>query len=863
MKNKFIKKIKRALSGTLASLLLFTGSGITVSAAGNRVIDVGTPISEAGDIVELAFDGSGAITDITKFNTFAEAESDYDSFDRLELGKTYTVTYPNAVDYFGTPLTIKVDAVYSGDFVKYRYENDNGYPVGPSLINSSGNKNRLWVWGRTTKDTTNANIKLTITFYDENGNLFPFTGLYGINDPDEADYLFNTTGRKIYYKDSGYADSINSKAKEYADANGLDTAGKQYLLTTEGFKRQKTYVDANDEGTRYSTINYDGAKFYIELNRESSFELTLNSGGYLAGSIGVPLLYALKTEQYATVKVIDQDTNTTLKTSDTLTGMTDDDVVYDVDANIDEYLKNGYELVSNGVEGQRFDTDTTTDQEFEVILKHKTTTYTPETYKPGEPMNEDTTGTKIPADLELEKTVKRTIKYFIESTEGEKVGEVVEEVKLTRNVTIDNVTGEIVSYGEWIPESPNYSEQVTNELYGYTPDKPVVSETPVLSEDIEEIVIYTPNEQKATIKFVDGEGNSLAEDINITGLTNSTISKTLPEETIGEILENGYSLVSNELEEDATFDNKDDEDQIFTVVFKQLTHTVTFIDGFGETIDVQKNIKHHGSATAPTDPTHEGYVFIGWDVSYNDVTDDITVRALWRPVEITETFTVTFVDGIGNVIKIEKGVMLHGSVLAPENPTREGYTFTGWDVQFDDILQDTLVTATWVKNKADKINVVFLDGFGVMLDTQQINKGDSAKAPKNPTKDGYIFKGWDVSYENLTEDTEVNALWEPKTFKVTFTDGFGEVIKVQEGIMMHGSAETPDTPIKEGYKFKGWDELYNNVTKDMTVNATWEKVPTGKKSVVNTGVKSPILYTTGMIFALSGIAYVMLKKKNN
>ena len=63
-------------------------------------------------------------------------------------------------------------------------------------------------------------------------------------------------------------------------------------------------------------------------------------------------------------------------------------------------------------------------------------------------------------------------------------------------------------------------------------------------------------------------------------------------------------------------------------------------------------------------------------------------------------YTVTFMDGFGNVLKVQDGIDEHGSAEAPENPVHEGYRFIGWDVKFDDITGNITVTALYVQQTA-------------------------------------------------------------------------------------------------------------------------------------------------------------------
>lgn len=64
---------------------------------------------------------------------------------------------------------------------------------------------------------------------------------------------------------------------------------------------------------------------------------------------------------------------------------------------------------------------------------------------------------------------------------------------------------------------------------------------------------------------------------------------------------------------------------------------------------------------------------------------------------VVETFTVTFVNYDGAVLKTET-VESGKSATAPADPTRTGYAFAGWDVAFDNITGDLTVTATYTLN---------------------------------------------------------------------------------------------------------------------------------------------------------------------
>ena len=125
--------------------------------------------------------------------------------------------------------------------------------------------------------------------------------------------------------------------------------------------------------------------------------------------------------------------------------------------------------------------------------------------------------------------------------------------------------------------------------------------------------------------------------------------------------------------------------------------------------------------------------------------------------EIIINYTVTFKDYDGTVLKtqtVEEGA----SATAPANPTRDGYNFTGWDVDFSNVTSNLTVTAQY--EEIIYYTVTFKDYDGTVIKTQTVEEGASATAPSNPSRDGYNFTGWDKSFDNITSDLTVTAQYE-------------------------------------------------------------------------------------------------------
>ena len=253
-------------------------------------------------------------------------------------------------------------------------------------------------------------------------------------------------------------------------------------------------------------------------------------------------------------------------------------------------------------------------------------------------------------------------------------------------------------------------------------------------------------------------------------------------------------------------------DLVVTAQYSINTYTVTFKDWDGTVLKTQE-VQYGGDAEAPADPTRVGYTFTGWDKAFTNIMADLVVTAQYE----INTYTVTFKDWDGNVLKTQE-VQYGGDAEAPADPTRVGYTFTGWDKAFTNITADLVVTAQYEINT---YTVTFKDWDGTVLKTQEVQHGGDAEAPADPTRTGYTFTGWDKAFTNIMADLVVTAQYEINTYTVTFKDWDGTVLKTQE-VQYGGDAEAPADPTRTGYTFTGWDKAFTNITADLVVTAQYE-----------------------------------------
>ena len=190
-----------------------------------------------------------------------------------------------------------------------------------------------------------------------------------------------------------------------------------------------------------------------------------------------------------------------------------------------------------------------------------------------------------------------------------------------------------------------------------------------------------------------------------------------------------------------------------------MTYTVIFLDFYGETIS-KVEVGKGGMATAPTEiPLIDGYKFVGWSKSFQSVTSNLVVEALYERLNL-----VVFYDFQNNVIKSE-WVENTKNATPPIPPTVEGYTFVGWSALYTNITGDTEIKALYEVNK---YTVTFRMPDGTILDEQKVEPGMPASEPHYPEytiikeDNKNLVKGfsdWDKSFSKIEADTVVTAVY--------------------------------------------------------------------------------------------------------
>ena len=214
-------------------------------------------------------------------------------------------------------------------------------------------------------------------------------------------------------------------------------------------------------------------------------------------------------------------------------------------------------------------------------------------------------------------------------------------------------------------------------------------------------------------------------------------------------------------------------------------------------------------------------------------------KEYWAKWEINQyTVTVKPENGKADITITQD----YGTPITAPTLTREGYQFNGWDKAFPTTMpaENVTVTAKWVVNQ---YTITFDTAGGSAVASITQDYGTAIAAPADPTREGYTFIGWDKAIPATmpAENMTITAKWKVNQYTITFdSNGGSEIAPITQD---YGTAITaPATPTREGYTFIGWDKAIPSTmpAENMIITAKWRDiaVPTGEIKIAENGWKS-------------------------
>lgn len=194
------------------------------------------------------------------------------------------------------------------------------------------------------------------------------------------------------------------------------------------------------------------------------------------------------------------------------------------------------------------------------------------------------------------------------------------------------------------------------------------------------------------------------------------------------------------------------------------------------------------------------------------------------------SYPVTYKDYNGQILKTQN-VQKYNNASPPVNPTRTGYTFTGWSTNSNNITGARTITAQYQINY---YTVRYLDYNNTVLKTQSVPYTSNAYPPSNPARVGYTFTGWNNNGTNITANRDITAQYKINNYNVSFNSMGGSAVSTQT-VTYQAKVAKPVNPTRSNYKFMGWytDATFKTAynfnspigANNFTLYARWDAYP--------------------------------------
>ena len=246
------------------------------------------------------------------------------------------------------------------------------------------------------------------------------------------------------------------------------------------------------------------------------------------------------------------------------------------------------------------------------------------------------------------------------------------------------------------------------------------------------------------------------------------------------------------------------------VTVKAKSYALTYIvDG---QIFATDSITHGSEIILREEPTKEGHTFSGWsDTPKTMPAKDIAINGTFTANKYTVTYIIN-----GEVYKTQN-VTFGTEIPTLEEPTKEGYTFSGWsDTPKTMPAKDITINGTFTANKYTVTYIID----GEVYKTQNVTFGTEIPTLEEPTKDGRQFSGWSKIPSTMpAKDITIEGKFQ---YTIIFMLD-GKYFYSLEAYYGSNYIETPSVPQKEGHTFVGWSNFPETMpARDFTTHAMYD-----------------------------------------
>ncbi len=231
---------------------------------------------------------------------------------------------------------------------------------------------------------------------------------------------------------------------------------------------------------------------------------------------------------------------------------------------------------------------------------------------------------------------------------------------------------------------------------------------------------------------------------------------------------------------------------------------------------ITTDIPYGSLLVEPTQPTRDGYVFMGWFTNADTTNqwvfadDKLTgtqiMYASWLPSYTVQFYEVEgdYYGGEYNYAEYLNYTVSEGSSLVmPAVPTIEGYTGK-WDiVSLNNITANIEIYPLYTINE---YTVTFVAN-DETISTQQVKYKEAAVAPEEddlPAVEGSVFHEWNVEFDSITAALTVVAVYVAEEVIITYDYNVDSMENTQDVSKYGLNISFISNPVRSGYDFDGW-----------------------------------------------------------
>lgn len=333
-------------------------------------------------------------------------------------------------------------------------------------------------------------------------------------------------------------------------------------------------------------------------------------------------------------------------------------------------------------------------------------------------------------------------------------------------------------------------------------------------------------------------------------IDNITLPKGSPLSLTQSPTKEGHEFIGWYCDEQLTIECDSDympnTDSVFRAKWEILFYQVTYINEYAETII--QSYPFGADLTELFSPFREGSTFDGWFIDEERTVPfaltempsySLTLYAGW----ITDYYELHFNTNGGSSIN-DLLLPMDATIILPDTPEREGYTFDGW---YSDSSLHNPFTASqmpahtltaYAKWSINHYTIMYVTNDSTHLDSVSYAYQDTLVINTSLTRIGYQFDGWYLD-DSLSlafsmtampsNDVTLYAKWTAIDYVLSFDTNGGTVIDNQT-LSYTNPILLITTPSKVGYTFLGWymDEslteefdLDTMPAQNLTIYAKW------------------------------------------